>query len=213
MKAVGRLPFYYLPHRARVYRSTRRRRRSADRCTSATSFRSPTPTSSRASSACAEGGVLPDGLGRQRPADRAPCAELLRRPLRSVAAYDPSFSAAGASPKPPISVSRPNFIELCERLTARTKSLRSAVAVSRPVGGLVDDLRHHRQAAQRVSQLAFLHLLSAGWRISSRRPRCGTWISDGGRAGRARGSRRPAPIIASSFDNGVASRSRPHGPS
>ncbi len=29
-----------------------------------------------------QGGVLPDGLGRQRPADRAPRAELLRRPLR-----------------------------------------------------------------------------------------------------------------------------------
>ena len=40
-------------------------------------------------------GVLPDGLGRQRPADRAPGAELLRRPLRPVAALRPDVRAAG----------------------------------------------------------------------------------------------------------------------
>ena len=42
--------------------------------------RRPLPADAR------QGRVLSDGMGRQRPADRAPRAELLRRPLRSVAA-------------------------------------------------------------------------------------------------------------------------------
>ena len=37
--------------------------------------------------------LLPDGLGRQRPADRAPRAELLRRALRPVAAVRPRLHA------------------------------------------------------------------------------------------------------------------------
>ena len=40
-------------------------------------------------------GVLSDGVGRQRPADRAPRAELLRRAVRSVAAVRPVVRAAG----------------------------------------------------------------------------------------------------------------------
>ena len=42
-----------------------------------------------------QGRVLPDGMGRQRPADRAPRAELLRRALRSVAAVRSVVRAAG----------------------------------------------------------------------------------------------------------------------
>ena len=56
-RPLGRDGVYRVrPHRGRApacSRSTRRRRPSADRCTSATSSRTPTPTSSRASSACA----------------------------------------------------------------------------------------------------------------------------------------------------------------
>jgi hypothetical protein len=40
-------------------------------------------------------GLLPDGLGRQRPAHRAPGAELLRRALRPVAALRPDFEPPG----------------------------------------------------------------------------------------------------------------------
>ena len=40
-------------------------------------------------------GVLPDGLGRQRAAHRAPGAELLRRPLRPVGALRPRLHPAG----------------------------------------------------------------------------------------------------------------------
>ena len=35
--------------------------------------------------------------------------------------YDPSFTPPEKPAKQPISVSRPNFIELCERLTAKTR--------------------------------------------------------------------------------------------
>ena len=42
-----------------------------------------------------QGRVLSDGVGRQRPADRAARAELLRRALRSVAAVRPVVRAAG----------------------------------------------------------------------------------------------------------------------
>ncbi len=46
--------------------------------------------------------LLPDGLGRQRPAHRAPGPELLRRPLRPVAALRPRLRAARqARPKEP----------------------------------------------------------------------------------------------------------------
>ena len=44
-----------------------------------------------------QGGVLSDGVGRQRTADRAARAELLRRALRSVAAVRPGVPAARAS--------------------------------------------------------------------------------------------------------------------
>src|SRR5207244_6788443 len=52
------------------------------------------------------GGLLPDGVGRQRPAHGAAGAELLRRALRPVAALRPALRAAagaaeGADPHPP----------------------------------------------------------------------------------------------------------------
>ena len=60
--------------------------------------------------------------------------------------YDPSFVPPEKPPKQAISVSRPNFIELCATADrGRRKGLRAPVAVSRPVGRLGDDLRHDRQ--------------------------------------------------------------------
>ena len=51
-------------------------------------------------------GLLPDGLGRQRAADRAPGAELLRRPVRPVAALRPDFTPPGeARPRTSMPVS------------------------------------------------------------------------------------------------------------
>ncbi len=71
-------------------------------------------------------GLLPDGLGRQRPAHRAPGAELLRRALRPVAALRPRLrrrpSRRPTSPRrrhrPPSSAGR-NFVELCETADRR----------------------------------------------------------------------------------------------
>ena len=67
--------------------------------------------------------------------------------------YDPASSRRRHPPKPPVSVSRPNFIELCNRLTARRrKGVRAALEVPGPVGRLVDDLRDDRPArAARVA--------------------------------------------------------------
>jgi valyl-tRNA synthetase len=62
-------------------------------------------------------------------------------------AYDPSFVPPDAPPKQPISVSRPNFIELCGRLTIEDEKAFEHLEDARPVRGLVDDLRHDQQAS------------------------------------------------------------------
>jgi valyl-tRNA synthetase len=74
--------------------------------------------------------------------------------------YDPSFVPPDKPPKPPISVSRPNFIELCERLTVEDEKIFEDLW--RYLGLSVDWSMTYAtigQRAQRVSQRAFLHLL------------------------------------------------------
>ena len=62
--------------------------------------------------------LLPDRLGRQRAAHRAPGAELLRSPLRPDRGVRPwVHSPAEPDPKNPLRISRPNFVELCHELT------------------------------------------------------------------------------------------------
>ena len=136
-------------------RSTRRRRRSAGRCMSVTCSRTRTPMSSRASSACAGKAVFypmgwdDNGLPTERRVQNyygVRCDPSLP--------YDPAFVPPANAGKQPVSISRPNFVELCETADRRGREgLRGTVASPRPVGGLVDDLRHHRpRRAQRVSQ-------------------------------------------------------------
>ena len=77
--------------------------------------------------------------------------------------YDPSFQPPAAPPKPPVSVSRPNFIELCARLTAEDE--KAFERLWRYLGLSVDWSMTYATIgtrAQRVSQLAFLKLLSRG---------------------------------------------------
>ena len=97
-------------------------------------------------------GLLPDGLGRQRPADRAPGAELLRRALRPVAALRPGLRAAGDSrtPKKPIA-DLPAQLHRAVRAAHRRgrEGLRGALAPARPVGRLDAALRHHRRRLPR----------------------------------------------------------------
>jgi valyl-tRNA synthetase len=77
--------------------------------------------------------------------------------------YDPSFQPPAEPPKPPISVSRPNFIALCERLTVEDE--KAFERLWRFLGLSVDWSMTYAtiaKRAQRVSQLAFLRLLRRG---------------------------------------------------
>jgi valyl-tRNA synthetase len=77
--------------------------------------------------------------------------------------YDPSFQPPEKPGKHPISVSRPNFIELCERLTAEDE--KAFEHLWRHLGLSVDWTKTYAtigRRAQRVSQASFLRLLRRG---------------------------------------------------
>jgi valyl-tRNA synthetase len=77
--------------------------------------------------------------------------------------YDPDFTPPPAPGKQPISISRPNFIELCNRLTAEDE--KAFEHLWKSLGLSVDWSMTYATIsprAQRVSQLAFLRLLSGG---------------------------------------------------
>jgi valyl-tRNA synthetase len=77
--------------------------------------------------------------------------------------YDPSFVPPASPPKPPVSVSRPNFVELCARLTAEDE--KAFERLWRYLGLSVDWSMTYAtidRRSQRVSQVAFLHLLNRG---------------------------------------------------
>jgi valyl-tRNA synthetase len=77
--------------------------------------------------------------------------------------YNPAFAPPNEPPKPPLSVSRPNFIELCNRLTAEDE--KAFERLWRYLGLSVDWSMTYAtigRRAQYVSQLAFLRLLRRG---------------------------------------------------
>ena len=77
--------------------------------------------------------------------------------------YDPAFTPPEKPGKHPISISRPNFIELCERLTVEDE--KAFEALWRYLGLSVDWSMTYStvgRRAQRVSQRAFLRLLQRG---------------------------------------------------
>ena len=77
--------------------------------------------------------------------------------------YDPAFVPPATPPKPPVSVSRPNFIELCTRLTTEDEKVFESLWTS--LGLSVDWAMTYATIgarAQRVSQVAFLRLLQRG---------------------------------------------------
>src|SRR5687767_10091621 len=77
--------------------------------------------------------------------------------------YDPSFTPPAQPSKPPLSVSRPNFIELCDRLTVEDE--KAFEALWRYLGLSVDWSMTYAtidQRSQRVSQVSFLRLFHKG---------------------------------------------------
>ena len=77
--------------------------------------------------------------------------------------YVPNFEPPAQPPKPPLSVSRPNFIELCDRLTKEDE--QAFEKLWKTLGLSVDWSMTYAtigKRAQRVSQLAFLHHLQKG---------------------------------------------------
>src|SRR6478672_10751429 len=74
--------------------------------------------------------------------------------------FDPAFTPPATPPKQPISISRPNFIELCAQLTAADEQVFESLW--RHLGLSVDWRFTYAtigKSAQRISQLAFLRLL------------------------------------------------------
>src|SRR6266536_2077467 len=74
--------------------------------------------------------------------------------------YDPDFRPPEKPEKHPISISRPNFVELCARLTAEDE--RAFEHLWKHLGLSVDWSMTYAtidKRSQRISQLAFLHLL------------------------------------------------------
>jgi len=77
--------------------------------------------------------------------------------------YVANFEPPAQPPKPPLSVSRPNFIELCDRLTKEDE--RAFEQLWKTLGLSVDWSMTYAtigKRAQRVSQLIFLHHLARG---------------------------------------------------
>ena len=77
--------------------------------------------------------------------------------------YDPDFTPPESPPSPPLAISRPNFVELCERLTGEDE--RVFESLWRHLGLSVDWKMTYTTIgpeAQRVSQRGFLRLLAKG---------------------------------------------------
>ena len=126
--------------------------------------------------------------------------------------YDPDFQPPEKPGKQPISVSRPNFIELCQRLT--TEDEKAFERLWRHLGLSVDwsmtyaTIDRGRSACRSWRSC---DLLATGAGLSARgADALGRGFSHGGRAGRARGSRARGrlPSPARSIVAGRRSRSR-----
>ena len=137
------------------------------------------------------GGVLPHGVGRQRPADRAPRAELLRRAMRSVVAVRRGLRATGgagqgAGPDLPPQLHR----AVRAAHAGGREGVRGALHPTRAVRGLDPVLPdHRRQRPGRVpAGLPAQHRPRRGLPGRGTDP-VGRDVPDRGGAGRARGPR------------------------
>ncbi|HVF13130.1 MAG TPA: valine--tRNA ligase, partial [Acidimicrobiales bacterium] len=85
--------------------------------------------------------------------------------------YDPDFVAPADPPKRAVSISRPNFVELCTGLTVEDE--KAFEALFRQLGLSVDWAQTYTtigERAQRTSQKAFLHLLQKGLAYQAEAP-------------------------------------------
>ena len=139
-------------------------------------------------------GLLPDGLGRQRPAHRAPGPELLRRPLRS--RRSPTTPTSRRPPKPAKhagpSRSRAATSSSCAT-TLTAEDEKAFEALWRHLGLSVDwSLTYTTidERSRRTHQRAFLRNLARGeaYHVRGADP-LGRHVPDRGRPGRARGPR------------------------
>ncbi len=88
-------------------------------------------------------GLLPDGLGRQRPADRAPGAELLRRPLRPVAALRRRLHPAGEARPEEAGPDQPAQLHRAVRASWSSEDEEVFESLWRTLGLSVDWTQHY----------------------------------------------------------------------
>ncbi len=165
-------------------------------------------------------GLLPDRLGRQRPRDRAPRAELLRRAVRPVAAPRPGVRRVALERPETISRSpslAANFIELCARLTGEDE--KAFEDLFRLLGLSVDWTQTYTTIGERLAPGVAASVPAAareGRRLHGGGAHdVGRGLQDRRRAGRDRGSRAGGPIPPDRVrlgDAGRRSRSRRRGP-
>ena len=107
--------------------------------------------------------VLPDGLGRQRPADRARVQNYFGVRCEPSLPYDAAFTPPETPGKQQLPISRPNFVELCEQLTVEDEKVFEELW--RRLGLSVDWSHTYQtidERARAVSQRAFLRNLERG---------------------------------------------------
>ena len=157
------------------------------------------------------GGVLPDGLGRQRPADRAPGPAALRRPLRPVAALQAGLRAArvavpAADRRLPAQLRR----ALQPAHHGGRAGLRGHLPAPGAVGRLVADLRHRRRAGPAGLPAGVPAPAGQGPGLPGRRPDpVGGRLPHRGRPGRAGGPRGPGHVLPAAVRRRCRGRHHP----
>ena len=138
--------------------------------------------------------LLPDGLGRQRPAHRASRAELLRRALRPLAAVRRRLHAAGEAGPEEAGPDQPAQLHRAVRAArgGGREGLRVAVAHPGPLGRLVGELHDDRaQVPGREPDRVPAQLRPRRGLPPGGADPVGRHLPDRGGAGRARGARLP----------------------
>ena len=157
--------------------------------------------------------LLPDGLGRQRPADRAARAELLPRALRAARAVRAGPRARRwpttrrESSRRAASRARTSSSCASRSRAEDEKAVQGALAAARPLGRLArTSTRRSTTCSRRLAQCELPRPLREGrTSTASRRRRCGTSTSrPRSRRPRSRTARSRAPSTTSSSGSRAA---------